>query len=182
MRLENDGSVGPRRQHDRDTWNTVLGVDRSIAHAAVRNRIPVSAPRVLRDGLFRYDRGVHGLVDGGTDRAVLVIPLKQGRTLLGIVAAADRTGRLFVHADVGLAETFVDRAAVTLDPVCLSAAACERIGRWLVAILAVESAAVYRLHRETGTLVLVSVSGIDRAGSRGPRSRGGVACPDRHRP
>lgn len=136
----------------------MVAADRSIARKALLNRTPVSVPCVLRDGLFTYRGGAGGLLESETDRAVLVIPMKRGRTLLGIVVTADRRGRIFIDAEIGLAEALVDRAVVTLARTRFSAAACERTTRSLVACLRTESAAIYRLHRRAGNLVLAAMS------------------------
>jgi GAF domain-containing protein len=139
-------------------WSPVVAPDESIVRAALRDRTPVSAARVLRDGLFGYRGGVGGLAETGTDRAVLVVPLACRQELVGLVATADRCGRMFLDSEVARAQVFADQAAVALAEMGFLPQVPGRIAEAMVALLGARSAAVYRFDAESGTLVLLAAS------------------------
>lgn len=139
-------------------WSPVVVPDESIARAALRDRTPVSAARVLRDGLFEYRGGVGGLAETGTDRAVLVVPLACRQELVGFVATADRCGRMFLDSEVARAQVFADQVAVALAETGFLPQVPGRIAEAMVALLRARSAAVYRFDAESETLILLAAS------------------------
>lgn len=139
-------------------WSPLVAPDGSIVRAALRDRTPVTAARVLRDGLFQYGGGVHGLAETATDRAVLVVPLARRQELVGVVAATDRCGRMFLDAEVALAQSFAEQAAVALTEAGFLPGVSERIAGAMAALVGATSAAVYRQDAESGNLVLLAAS------------------------
>ena len=61
----------------------------------------VAATRVLHDGLFASQRDASDLVYDSPDRAVLVVTIEHDGRRVGVVALADRSGRLYTIADDG---------------------------------------------------------------------------------
>ncbi|HET7341085.1 MAG TPA: GAF domain-containing protein, partial [Methylomirabilota bacterium] len=107
-------------------WTRVLAPGIGIAGLAAHERRAVAAPDALRDPRLRYDDEVRAKVAASEDRALLGVPLLVQGRLLGTLAVADRTGRVFDEEDMRLAQAFADQAALALENARLYAETARR--------------------------------------------------------
>src|SRR5262249_41471646 len=85
-----------------------------VVHRAIRARRPVVTPDLAADPEAVGPDGTAAL-ERSLVRAVLAMPLTiQGR-VIGALAVADRTGRVFDAEAIGLTQTCADHAAVALE-------------------------------------------------------------------
>ena len=75
----------------------------------------MAAADVLTDTRIRYDPALRASLADNPDRALLGAPLIVRDRLLGALAVADRTGRVFDAEDTRLAQAFADQAALALE-------------------------------------------------------------------
>src|SRR5262249_20764812 len=97
------------------SWTTVLTRGTGMTGLAVRERQPVSAADVLADPRIQYAPMLRENLSSNPDRALLSTPLIVRERLLGALAVADRTGRIFDAEDTRLAQAFADQAALALE-------------------------------------------------------------------
>jgi len=96
-------------------WTPSMAPGTGMAGLAVRERQPVAAADVLTDTRIRYDPALRASLADNPDRALLGAPLIVRDRLLGALAVADRTGRVFDAEDTRLAQAFADQAALALE-------------------------------------------------------------------
>ena len=87
-----------------------------LAGLAARERQPTAAADVLTDPRIRYDdRRCARVWPSNAGPRALGAPLIVRDRLLGALAVADRTGRVFDAEDTRLAQAFADQAALALE-------------------------------------------------------------------
>lgn len=142
-------SAGPR-------WCPRVVSAESIARLALqRSGGHVAATRVLHDGLFASERDASDLVYDAPDRAVLVVTIEHGGRRVGVVALADRSGRVFSDQEVTLAER-VARAASPGMVRGHGGEAAHAVVERLLQLLGGETAALYTIADDGAQLALVA--------------------------
>jgi GAF domain-containing protein len=137
-------------------WRARVASSASIARLALgQSGGHVAATRVLYDGLFTSAADTAGLVHDAPDRAVLVVALECGPRRVGVMALADRSGRVFSDDEVALAERLTRPVAREIVHGRGHAVAGEAIER-LLELLGGETAALYTLVGDGGVLALVT--------------------------
>jgi GAF domain-containing protein/CheY-like chemotaxis protein len=86
-----------------------------IAGRAAAEGVPVWTADVLTDPDVVMPAEMRRHVEQGGLRAVLAVPLRAKRQIIGVVGVADPAGRRFTEAEVALLGTFADQAAVALE-------------------------------------------------------------------
>ncbi len=168
-------------------WAPVLAPGIGMAGLAVRERQPVAGPDVLTDTRLHYEPAVRESLATNPDRALLGAPLIVRDRLLGALAVADRTGRVFDTEDTRLAQAFADQAALALENAGLyreteqrrreaeelarlagsltesleTDAMAARIAESVVTLFSVQSSVIRRL-RPDGALVALASAGRAR--------------------
>jgi GAF domain-containing protein len=168
-------------------WAPVLAPGTGMAGLAVRERQPVAGPDVLTDTRLHYEPALRESLATNPDRALLGAPLIVRDRLLGALAVADRTGRVFDTEDTRLAQAFADQAALALENAGLyreteqrrreaeelarlagsltesleTDAMAARIAESVVTLFSVQSSVIRRL-RPDGALVALASAGRAR--------------------
>jgi GAF domain-containing protein/CheY-like chemotaxis protein len=127
-RLDEDGSMTAVTisRESRFEWTRVLGPGLGVAAVAVREGRPISAPDVLQDARIVYDERMRTAIGGSAERALIAVPLMLQGRVSGVLALADRTGRIFDAEDTRLTEAFADQAALALENARLYAETARR--------------------------------------------------------
>jgi GAF domain-containing protein/CheY-like chemotaxis protein len=107
-------------------WTRDLPPGTGLAGLAAGERRVYAAPDVLADPQIRYDGRMRVLVTASPDRALMGVPLIVRDRVVGALAVADRTGRVFDGEDTRLAEAFADQAALALENARLYAETTRR--------------------------------------------------------
>ena len=142
-------SSGPR-------WCPRVVSAESIARLALqRPGGHVAATRVLHDGLFVSERDRSDLVYDSPDRAVLVVTIEHGGRRVGVVALADRSGRVFSDQEVTVAER-VSRSASRGMARGHGNEAAHVVVERVLQLLGGETAALYTVADDGAQLALVA--------------------------
>ena len=131
-------------------WSQSLNVADSVARRALQRGISVIVPWVLSDALFHYAGTVAVRSARTGDRALLVVPVMARGRALGVLALADRCGRVFGDDDL----VVVERLA-RLARRAFAHRSSMIVGDGLVA-LAGRSAALYALTADGERLVMIA--------------------------
>jgi GAF domain-containing protein/CheY-like chemotaxis protein len=165
-------------------WARELEPGIGVAGLAVGGRQAYTAPDVLGDPTIRYGDRVRATLATSPDRALMAVPLLIRDRVSGVLAIADRTGRVFRDAEVQLVQAFADQAALALENARLYAETTRRrheaeqlarlaqtltesldesdvVGRTVESVLPLFGAksSVLRLSRPDGSLVVLAVGG-----------------------
>jgi GAF domain-containing protein/CheY-like chemotaxis protein len=97
-----------------------------LAAIAVRERRPVATPNLLTDDRVIMNEEARRRLRQLSYRAVLVVPLMMKDEVIGALGVGDVEGRRFTDAEIRLAQTFADQAAVALENARLFAEATSR--------------------------------------------------------
>ena len=137
-------------------WRERVASVKSIARIALQQSGGhVAATRVLHDALF-IDVPPP-LARSPTDCAVLVVALAREGERVGVIALADRSGRVFSDEEVATAERLMRGVASGIQAVDRRQTAQDGIGRLLHA-LGGETAAVYAVAAGGDELALVAAA------------------------
>jgi signal transduction histidine kinase/CheY-like chemotaxis protein len=82
---------------------------------ALREGCPVVIDDVLADPRIVLPPPLREVFEAASYRAALAVPLRARGRIVGVLTAADRPGRRFGPADVEVARTFADQAALILE-------------------------------------------------------------------
>ena len=107
-------------------WSRELPPGTGLAGLAAGERRTHASPDVLADPRIRYGDRLRALVAASEDRALMGVPLIVRDRVIGALAVADRTGRVFDDEDTRLAEAFADQAALALENARLYAETTRR--------------------------------------------------------
>jgi len=136
-------------------WSQSLNVADSVARGALQRGMSVIVPWVLSDALFHYaGTAAAGSARAG-DRALLIVPVMARARALGVLALADRCGRVFGDGDLAVAERLARRARRAFDQVDPADRHSTIVRDGLVA-LAGQSVALYALTADGKRLVMVA--------------------------
>ena len=162
-RAEGAGSVGEvggemARRGNGARWRERVAASMSIARIALeRSGGHVAATRVLHDGLFVPRAAGARAALGTTDCAVLIVALDRDGARVGVLALADRSGRVFSDDEVALAERLMRDVVRCIGHADGHDAVQDGIARLLHA-LGGETAAVYAVGERGAELSLVASS------------------------
>jgi GAF domain-containing protein len=98
-----------------------------VVRGAIHARRPVVTPDLLADPGAAVSPDVGKALERSPVRAVLAMPLTIKDRVIGALAVADRTGRIFDAEAVGLTQTCADHAAVALENARLFGETDERL-------------------------------------------------------
>ncbi len=98
-----------------------------LVSVTVGTRRPVVTPDLLADPRATPTPEVRAALERSGFRAVLAVPLTVKDRVIGALAVADRTGRVFDAEAIALAQTFADQAAVALENARLFGETGERL-------------------------------------------------------
>src|SRR2546430_11183459 len=102
------------RSSDDSALDWSLPPETGLVELALRGRRAVFSPDILPDPRVTYAPDVRALIELGTVRAGLAVPLIARGAVIGVLPLGDRAGRLFAEREIRLAEAFADHAAVAL--------------------------------------------------------------------
>ncbi|OLB08021.1 MAG: hypothetical protein AUH14_02220 [Candidatus Rokubacteria bacterium 13_2_20CM_69_15_1] len=102
------------RSSDDSALDWSLPPETGLVELALRERRAVFSPDILAEPRVTYAPDVRALIELGTVRAGLAVPLIARGAVIGVLALGDRAGRLFDEREIRLAEAFADQAAVAL--------------------------------------------------------------------
>jgi PAS domain S-box-containing protein len=86
-----------------------------VVGLAADTREPVLTPDVLQDARVRLTPAWRRWVEQAGCRAVLAVPVVVRREVIGVLAAGEPLGRGFAAAEIELAQTLAEQAAVALE-------------------------------------------------------------------
>lgn len=95
--------------------NVRLGFGEGLGGLVAQTARPYMTDDYFADDRFEHTRQVDTAVGGEEIRAILGVPLLLGRTVIGVLYAANHDARPFSRADVDLLTSFAGHAAVALD-------------------------------------------------------------------
>ncbi|USQ76624.1 helix-turn-helix domain-containing protein [Ornithinimicrobium cryptoxanthini] len=101
--------------HTEEFRNVRLGFGEGLGGLVAQTARPYMTDDYFADERFNHTRPIDSAVDGEELRAILGVPLLLGRTVIGVLYAANHDARPFSRADVGLLTSFAGHAAVALD-------------------------------------------------------------------
>jgi hypothetical protein len=136
-------------------WSQSLNVADSVARGALQRGISVIVPWVLSDALFHYAGTAADRSARAGDRALLIVPVMARSRALGVLAVADRCGRVFGDSDLAVAERLARSARRAFDP----GEPADRHGTIVrdgLAALGGQSAALYALTGDGERLMMVA--------------------------
>ncbi|HEV8640442.1 MAG TPA: GAF domain-containing protein [Methylomirabilota bacterium] len=81
----------------------------------VRDRQPMTTPNVLHDPRVTLTAESRARIEAAPYRAALAVPLIVKDHVIGVLAVADRAGRVFDEEEIGLVQAFADQAALALE-------------------------------------------------------------------
>jgi PAS domain S-box-containing protein len=91
----------------------VVPSDAGLLGRVVTDGVPVAAADTLTDDLVTSAADDRVVAAGS--RALLAVPLRVKREIIGVLSVVDTPGRHFTADEVALAQTFADQAAIALE-------------------------------------------------------------------
>ncbi len=144
--------------HTEEFRHVRLGFGEGLGGLVAQTARPYATPDYFADARFRHTRPIDSAVQAEELRAILGVPLLLGRTVIGVLYAANHDARPFSREDVDLLTSFAAHAAVALDN--------ARRNDQMVATLAELE--------ETGALLRSNVESVERAADAHDRLAGVV--------
>ena len=96
-------------------WARELAPGVGLSALAAGGRRIYAAADVLSDPAIHYDEALRASLAASGDRALMAVPLLVRDRMSGVLAIADRTGRVFSDAEAQLLQAFADQAALALE-------------------------------------------------------------------
>ncbi|MCF6521524.1 GAF domain-containing protein [Streptomyces sp. JJ36] len=104
-----DGSVAASFQQVR------LGMGEGLGGLVAQTARPYATGDYQADTRFHHTDSIDSAVGDEGLRAILGVPLRLGRRVIGVLYAADRTPRDFARQEVALLSSLADHAAIAID-------------------------------------------------------------------
>ncbi|NLG22671.1 MAG: GAF domain-containing protein [Actinomycetales bacterium] len=101
--------------HSEEFRNVRLGFGEGLGGLVAQTARPYMTDDYFADERFRHTRSVDTAVGAEELRSILGVPLLLGRTVIGVLYAANHDVRPFGREDVDLLTSFAGHAAVALD-------------------------------------------------------------------
>lgn len=101
--------------HTEEFRNVRLGFGEGLGGLVAQTARPYMTDDYFADERFNHTHRIDHAVGGEEIRAILGVPLLLGRTVIGVLYAANHDARPFGRADVDLLTSFAGHAAVALD-------------------------------------------------------------------
>lgn len=101
--------------HTEEFRKVRLGFGEGLGGLVAETARPYMTDDYFADERFNHTGTIDSAVRGEEIRAILGVPLLLGRTVIGVLYAANHDGRPFARADVDLLSSFAGHAAVALD-------------------------------------------------------------------
>lgn len=133
--------------HSAEFRNVTLGFGEGLGGLVAQTAQPYATSDYFNDPRFEHTGPIDSAVGGEEINAILGVPLLLGRTVIGVLYAANHEKRGFGREDIDLMTSFAAHAAVALDNARMIA----------------ETQAVLADLRETGELLQRNVEGVQRA-------------------
>ena len=117
----NDDEAGMTRMrvtqgiHTEEFRNVRLGFGEGLGGLVAQTARPYATADYFNDDRFQHTRPIDSAVGGEELTAILGVPLLLGRTVIGVLYAANHDPRPFGRDDVDLLTSFAAHAAVALD-------------------------------------------------------------------
>lgn len=133
--------------HSEEFRNVRLGFGEGLGGLVAQTARPYATADYFRDERFRHTGTIDSAVGSEELTAILGVPLLLGRTVIGVLYAANHEARPFSREDVDLLTSFAAHAAVALDN-------ARRIEQTEAALAELE---------QTGALLRRNVESVQRA-------------------
>lgn len=101
--------------HSEEFRQVRLGFGEGLGGLVAQTARPYMTPDYFADERFNHTRNIDSAVGSEELRAILGVPLLLGRTVIGVLYAANHDVRPFSRADVDLLSSFAGHAAIALD-------------------------------------------------------------------
>lgn len=101
--------------HTEEFRNVRLGFGEGLGGLVAQTARPYATADYFNDDRFKHTRTIDSAVGGEELTAILGVPLLLGRTVIGVLYAANHDARPFPREDVDLLTSFAAHAAVALD-------------------------------------------------------------------
>lgn len=101
--------------HTEGFRNVRLGFGEGLGGLVAQTARPYMTDDYFTDERFKHTRPIDSVVGAEDLRAILGVPLLLGRTVIGVLYAANHDARPFSRADVDLLTSFAGHAALALD-------------------------------------------------------------------
>nr|WP_306270380.1 GAF domain-containing protein [Ornithinimicrobium sp. HY1793] len=101
--------------HSEEFRQVRLGFGEGLGGLVAQTARPYMTPDYFADERFNHTRTIDSAVGSEELRAILGVPLLLGRTVIGVLYAANHEVRPFSRADVDLLSSFAGHAAIALD-------------------------------------------------------------------
>ncbi|AXH97904.1 GAF domain-containing protein [Ornithinimicrobium avium] len=144
--------------HTEEFRHVRLGFGEGLGGLVAQTARPYATADYFADERFDHTRSIDSAVRGEELRAILGVPLLLGRTVIGVLYAANHDARPFSREDVDLLTSFAAHAAVALDN-------ARRSDQMQAAVTELE---------ETGALLRSNVQSVERAADAHDRLAGVV--------